>query len=56
MIRTWVATVLIGLCGLALSSQAAEREARSFPLGAKKILFLGDSITDAGQYIAYCPH
>ena len=52
MIRACVVTCVFVSYGLALSSQGAETGYASFPLQAKKILFLGDSITHAGQYIA----
>lgn len=42
--------VLLSLAMLSGLSAAAEP---SFPLGAKRILFLGDSITHAGDYVAW---
>ena len=48
-------TTLVGLLSLVLLSAgtAASAAEKSFPLEAKKILFLGDSITHAGNYIAW---
>ena len=44
---------LLGLILLALSAENSARADVAFPLKAKKILFLGDSITHAGGYVAW---
>ncbi len=44
-----VALIIACVCGLFSSAESAEK---SFPLTAKKILFLGDSNTNAGEFIA----
>ena len=51
MQRFWVFPLVIGLlCGISTESLQAEL---AFPVKAKKILFLGDSITHAGGYVAW---
>ncbi len=51
--RSFLATAALALGGAAKTAEGAER-AEPFPLrGGERILFLGDSITNAGMYVEY---
>ncbi len=51
MIRTLLLRILVGCFVFLLSSRAGADV--GFPVSAKRILFLGDSITHAGHYVAW---